>query len=342
MHVVTRLSPQAKQNPALASYLSTDLQAKNPYTNIEKFNQGYLTVSELHHLYYAEYGNPNGIPAIVLHGGPCAGCSPDQASWFNPDVYRVILLDQRGAHLSKPAGEMQENTTNNALQDLETLREHLNIERWVVVGGSWGSALGMLYAEKYPDKCVGLILRSIFLARPQDTQAIFNGIKALYPEIWQDFGALTNSQGITEIIHAYNQQLQNEVHETVIDLARKFVYYNCYCGTLDPDIGKIEKLVKNDKFVLALARGFFSYSANNFYLKPNQILDNIAPMQHLPVILLHGRYDTICFTKQAYELHQALPNSVLSILQLAGHSAQDLPLARALVAATDAMQGIFS
>ena len=294
------------------------------YPAYAPYHEDYLSVSSLHKLYYAEFGNPNGVPVLVVHGGPGAGCYPAWSGYFDPEYYHVIMLDQRGAGKSLPAAEMNENTTQHLINDMEVLRQHLHIDSWILFGLSWGSALSLLYAEQYPQHVQALVIQGVFLARKQDYEHLFYGMKQFYPEAWdvmvQDF----SPEECNDLISAFHARIMNPDTTIHLPAAHTFMRFDCLCTTLLPYSEWIERVQQNDHLALTISRAFIHYSAQNFFVEENQILNNINAIQHIPTIIIQGRYDIICPIAMAYELYKHLPQSTLWIVANAGHFSQSI------------------
>jgi proline iminopeptidase len=308
------------------------------FPKLEAYNEGYLRVSELHEIWYSEYGNPSGKPVVFLHGGPGGGCSPDSARFFDPEHYRIILFDQRGCGRSKPFGEVEGNTTQDLIEDIENLREHLKIDKWLIFGGSWGSALAMTYGEAYPNSCLGFILRGIFLGKESEFQQVWYGMKDIFPEVWDEFSCFLPLNERRDLIKSYYKRLMDPNAEIHMAAARAFIKYDFTASFLLPNAQIIEQILKNDILVLGCARLFAHYSMHKFFFEENQILDNLAKIKHLPAIIVHGRYDVILRVSSAYELHKNWSGSEFILVPDAGHSSVDHGIAKALVVATEKLK----
>ncbi len=306
------------------------------------FHEAYLSVCSLHKIWYAQYGNPNGVPVLILHGGPGAGCSDNDIKFFDLSFWRIILLDQRGAKRSIPFGEMKENTTQNLISDLEQLRNALKIDKWLLFGGSCGSTLALSYGESYPNHVLGFILRGIFLARLSDNKHFWQGIKNIFPEAWQELNDFLAVEKRCELISSYYQLLMNPSMEIALPAAKALLKYDFICSVLNIVPEQLNTLLADNTLVLGIARTFVHYSINNFFLSENQLITNIQTINHLPLIIVHGRYDIISLAKNAYELHQLWPNSSLFMVDAAGHSASEPEIAVTLTQATELMKQNFN
>lgn len=302
------------------------------YPPIEPYNSGYLQVSEVHSLYYEECGNPNGQPAVLIHGGPGSGCSPEMRQFFDPKHYRIVLFDQRGAGRSRPEASLVDNTTWHLVADIEQLREHLGIQKWVVLGGSWGSTLSLSYAQKHPDRVTHLILRGIFLSRKKDIDWLYTdgGASEIYPDEWERYlSGITPVMG-EEYSHTYYKVLTGNDEAAKLHAARKWCNWEF----------SMIKLVtterpSSDAFALNFARIECHYMVNNCFLDEGQLLRDAQKIAHIPTTIVHGRYDVICTVRNAFDLHKELPDADLVICPRSGHSMFEEEIAAALVDATD-------
>jgi proline iminopeptidase len=309
------------------------------FPSISPFNEGMLKVSEVHSIWYAQYGAPLGIPVIIVHGGPGAGCGINDMRYFDPNFYHIILFDQRGAKRSIPTGNLHENTIQDLISDMEQLRKTLGIEKWLLFGGSWGTALSIAYGEAYAKRCLGFILRGIFLVREQDIHQLWYGMQNHFPEVWNDFYHFLPENERKNLIASYCERFLHSEHEKVaLPAIRAFAHYDFTCSFLEKDPTYVAKLIEDDSFILSLGRIFGHYSINNFFLENNQLLKNLDRIKHLPATIVHGRYDMICLAKAAFELHEKWPNSKLVLTEQAGHAAIEPNTTQALVNATEEMR----
>jgi proline iminopeptidase len=308
------------------------------FPEIKPFDEGFLKVSEIHQLWYAQYGNPQGSPIVVFHGGPGAGCSAIDMRFFDPNYYRIILFDQRGANKSKPCGVTEENTTDDLISDIEKLRELLAIQKWFIFGGSWGSTLAILYGESYPEKCLGFILRGVFLGRRHEVENTWYQMRFFYPEAWDKFHTFLPEHERDDLINGYYQRLMNPDPSIHYPATKAMVQYILSCSYLIPSQNTINEFLKNEAHALGLARLFTTYSKNHFFIEENRLLKHLSRIQHLPAQIIHGRYDLISKVKTAYELHQLWPGSELTIVQDAGHSAFEPGISKTLIEATEKMK----
>ena len=298
------------------------------YPAIEPFQTGTLPLDAFHTMYFEQSGNPSGVPVVFLHGGPGSGASPSHRQFFDPDFYRIVIFDQRGAGRSTPLGELRDNSTPHLINDMETLRAHLAIDRWVVFGGSWGSTLALAYAEHYPKRTMALILRGIFLCRSSEIDWFLAGLRHIFPEAWRKFvGHLDKSADAIEtdgnpdrILTAYHALLTNPDPDVHMPAARLWSMYEGSCSTLLPN----EALVANfgsDRMALGLARIEAHYFMNDIFLPKNFLIDNIGKIRHIPTTIVQGRYDMVCPIVSADDLVRAFPEADYHIINDAGHSA---------------------
>ena len=313
------------------------------FPEIEPFNSGFLKVSDIHSIYFEEAGNPDGHPVVYLHGGPGAASSPGFRRYFDPEFYRVILFDQRGCGKSTPFLEIRENTAWDLVDDIEKIREHLGIEKWLVYGGSWGSTLALLYSETHPARAIGMILRGIFLGRRSEIDFTF-GINApagrFFPEEYERYIEHIPEDERENIINAYYRRLTSPDERIRNDAAICHETWESSCCTLLPR--EIDFDLERDRFVLSSALLECHYFVNNmFYESDNQILENIGRVKDIPAIIVQGRYDLLCPPISAYELHKAMPGSKLIIVPDAGHLSWEPGIQEELVKALEEFKKLF-
>lgn len=308
------------------------------YPPVESHHHGYLPVGDGHALYYELSGNPKGLPVVFLHGGPGGGTSPVQRRFFDPQRYHIILFDQRGCGRSRPFAGLEHNTTAHLIADMEKLRTHLAIERWHVFGGSWGSTLALLYAQAFPDRVLGLVLRGIFLMRQCELDWFYKfGTNAIFPDAWEDFIAFIPPDERSDIIAAYYKRLTGPDETVRLEAARNWSSWESRCVTLVPDPHQV-KHAQNTEFALAFARIECHYFYHRGFLESDdQILRNAGLIQHIPTVIVQGRYDAICPPRAAWDLKNALPDAQLKLVPVAGHSAFEKPVIHELVTATSSM-----
>ena len=307
------------------------------YSKIEPYKQYTLSVDNNHTLYIEESGNPNGLPVVFLHGGPGAGCEASHRCFFNPELYRIVLFDQRGCGRSKPHAELRDNTTQHLVDDLERIRIDLGIEQWVVFGGSWGSTLALVYAQTYPERCLGLILRGIFLCRERDIAWFYQaGASYIFPDLWNDYQSVIPPEERENMINAYYCRLTSTDAQVQLQAARAWARWEACTSNLNPKTEVIDFFAQ-DKVALSLARIECHYFVNHVFLKDRPLLDRIDRLADIPGIIVHGRYDVVCPIEQAWLLHQHWQQAELHIIAEAGHSAFEPGITDCLVQSTDAM-----
>ena len=306
------------------------------YPPIEPFDSGFLKLSELHTMYYERVGNPRGKPVVFLHGGPGGGLDEDYRRYFDPARWHVSLFDQRGSGRSTPAAELRENTTWDLVADVERLREHLGIERWVVFGGSWGSTLALAYAETHPERCAGLILRGIFLLRRKELLWFYqDGASALFPEAWEEYLRPIPEVERGDLMGAYYRRLTSPDPAVRADAARAWSIWEASTSRLLVDPELIAKFGEGP-FADAFARIECHYFVNGAFLRSDtQLLDDVPRIAHLPGVIVQGRYDVVCPAMSAWALHRRWPGSRLVMVPDAGHSMKEPGILSALVQATD-------
>ncbi len=307
------------------------------YPHIEPYATHELAVDSPHVLYVEECGNPAGIPVVFLHGGPGAGCEPYHRRFFDPQKYRIVLFDQRGCGRSTPHAELAGNNTQALVADMERIRNQLAIDRWLVFGGSWGSTLSLVYAETYPQRVMGLILRGIFLCRPQEIHWFYQeGASKLFPDYWEDYLNPIPAAERGDLLRAYHTRLTGTDEVARMAAAKAWSMWEGRCATLTPSRAVVDHF--GDPFTaLSLARIECHYFVNNSFLSPNQILADASRLDDIPGVIVQGRYDAVCPMESAWALHQAWPRAELKIIAEAGHSASEPGTLDALVTAADDM-----
>ena len=313
---------------------------KTLYPEIEPFKTGRLKVSSVHELYYEECGNPNGKPAVFLHGGPGGGLSSDYRRYFDPETYHVVLFDQRGSGKSTPHASLEENTTWDLVADIERLREQLGIDRWQVFGGSWGSTLALAYAETHPERVTELVLRGIFLCRPKEIKWFYQeGASAIFPDVWEQYLNVIPEAERDDMVSAYYRRLTSNDESVRLEAARAWSVWEGSTSKLFFDSNSIERFAESE-FALAFARIECHYFMNNsFFATDNYLVENVDKIRQIPGIIVQGRYDVVCPMTSAWELHRAWPEAELRIIQDAGHSISEPGIISALVEATDKFRG---
>ena len=302
---------------------------------IAPYRQGLLPVSDRHTLYFEESGNPGGRPIVILHGGPGGGSQPSYRQYCDPERWRIILFDQRGCGRSTPHAELAENTTWDLVADIERLREHLAIEQWVVFGGSWGSTLALAYAQTHPDRCVALILRGIFMLRPQELRWFYqDGASHLFPEAWEQYLEPIPEDERGDLIQAYYRRLTSDDPIVRRQAAQAWSVWEASTSKLLPD-ADLQAAFANPPFAEAFARIECHFFVHGGWFDPaDQLLRGVDRIRHIPAVIVHGRYDVVCPVVSAWELHRAWPEAELQIIPDAGHSMSEPGIQAALVAAT--------
>ncbi|HEV2704280.1 MAG TPA: prolyl aminopeptidase [Pyrinomonadaceae bacterium] len=310
------------------------------YPPIEPYDEGTLAVSPVHTIYYEQVGNPEGQPVVFLHGGPGGGIIPDYRRFFDPQAYRIVLFDQRGAGRSTPHASLEENTTWHLVADIERLREHLGIESWLVFGGSWGSTLALAYAQTHAERVRALVLRGIFLCRPKEIRWFYQeGASALFPDVWEEYVKVIPEAERGDMVAAYHRRLTGDDEAERLAAARAWSIWEGSTSKLFFDEDLINKSGQ-DEFALAFARIECHYFINNaFFETDNYLIENVGKIRHIPAVIVQGRYDVVCPAMSAWELHRAWPEADLRIIPDAGHSATEPGIVDALIEATDRFKG---
>lgn len=304
------------------------------YPPLDPCASGLLDTGGVHRVYWETSGNPDGIPVLFVHGGPGSGTSPAQRRFFDPARFRIVLFDQRGCGRSTPHGELGDNTTPLLIEDMERLRAELGIDRWLVFGGSWGSTLALAYAEAHPGRCLGLVLRGIFLCRPGEIDWFLNGIRAFFPEAQRALAQAIPEAERDDLLAAYHRRLTDPDPAVHQPAAHAWATFEAACSTLLPNPELVSSF-GSGKTALSLARIEAHYFVHRIFLPQNSLLDNLDRIRHLPAIIVQGRYDAVCPIVSADDLARAWPEAHYVIVPDAGHSAFEPGIARALVAACD-------
>ena len=307
------------------------------YPPIEPLETGRLALDDTHEMYWEVCGNPEGRPALFLHGGPGAGLSPDHRRFFDPAHYRIVLFDQRGSGRSTPLGALEDNTTQHLIADIEALRERLGIESWLVFGGSWGSTLALAYAEAHPERATGLVLRGIFLAGAAETDWFLHGMGRFFPEHHRRFLEALPEAERGDLLANYYRRIADPDPAVHRPAARAWSVYEGACATLLPSPETVAAFA-DDTMALGLARLESHYFVNRCFLEEGQLLRDLGRIRHLPAVIVQGRYDVICPPETAQRLAEAWPEAELVVVPDAGHSAMEPGIKRALIAATDKMR----
>jgi proline iminopeptidase len=306
------------------------------YPDLQPYRTGRLGVSGPHELYFEESGNPQGKPVVFLHGGPGGGTEPRMRRFFDPARYRIVLFDQRGCGKSTPFASLEENTTWHLVDDVEALRRHLGVERWLVFGGSWGSTLALAYAETHPERVTELVLRGIFLIRRAEIQWFYQeGTSWIFPDAWREYLEHIPEAERGDLLSAYYTRLTSPNRAVQQQAARIWSMWEGRTSRLIPDPELIAR-TGGDDFSLAFARIEAHYFKHDAWLTDGRgLLENVARIRHIPGVIVQGRYDVVCPAKSAWDLHAAWPESELLIVPDAGHSANEPGIVHELVRATD-------
>jgi proline iminopeptidase len=281
------------------------------------------------------------MAAVFLHGGPGAGSAPVHRRFFDPRHYRIVLFDQRGAGRSTPPAGIEANTTWHLVDDMEALRRHLGIERWLVFGGSWGATLALAYGIRHPERCAGFVLRGVFLGRDEEVDWFLHGMGRVFPEAGRAFTEFLPAAERSDLLAAYHARLTDPDPARHRPAARAWAAYETACSTLLPPPADGAALALNDAAALSLARLSAHYFRHRLFLADSPLLDNLAAIRRLPCVIVQGRYDMVCPIATAEALHRAWPGSELVVVPDAGHSAFEPGVRAALVAATERMKRLF-
>jgi len=324
------------------------------YPDIEPFSHYHLTIGSdnsaeqitdeksvvKHKIYVEQCGNPSGIPVVFLHGGPGSGCRPSHRCFFDPKRYHIILFDQRGCGRSEPCGSLTENTTTHIIQDMEVIRKHIGIDKWLVFGGSWGATLGLYYAKHFPERVLGLILRGVFLARQQDIDWVYSnkGAAKVFPDAWDNLvNALPLLQQHMPLPTLYQQltnknaSISNATFNKIQHWEASLVYWQSLLS-VDETSKEINAIKEDDKAASIIQ---LYYSMNQCFIGQEPLLENLASIEHIPTKIIHGRHDMVCPVEQAWLLKTHFPKAELSIIEMAGHVANEPKIINALIKATN-------
>lgn len=312
------------------------------YPEIKPYARHNLSVDDLHTLYVEESGDPEGIPILFVHGGPGAGSSSYDRRFFDPEKYRIVLFDQRGCGQSEPHAELTDNTTAHLIEDMEKIRHHLGIDKWVLFGGSWGATLSLLYAQSHADRVCGLILRGIFLCREADLQWFYqHGAHHVFPDYWLEFIKPIPEHERGDLIAAYHTRLNGDNELAMMAAAKAWSRWEGQCATLRPNSDVVNAFT-DPHMALSLARIETHYFTHQGFIEANQIIKNAALLEGIPGTLIHGRYDMVCPLDNAFALYEAWPDAELQIVRDAGHSSHEPSIIDALIKATNAMALLLS
>ena len=319
------------------------------YPELEPFSKDALKLENGHSIYFEQSGNKTGLPVIFLHGGPGSGCNENHRRYFNPEKYRIIIFDQRGCNRSTPNGCVENNSTQDLLEDIESIRNKLNIEKLILFGGSWGATLALLYAEQYPQHVSAIILRGTFLARQCDFEWFaHDGVSRIFPDYWQEYLTNFDEEDMNDRLASLHHRVFSDNREIQLEAARAWALWAGRVVTHNLDLedeyvleeGNDEKLINEVKIEM-------HYAKNRYFIKENQILNNISNIPDIPVTIIHGRKDLTCLAESSWSVHQALAkqnlaNAKYHIVSVAGHLASEPAMIDALITATDQMADAIS
>jgi len=312
------------------------------YPEIRPYQTSMLDVGDGHQLYLEESGNPDGIPVLFVHGGPGAGCGRQDRCFFDPERYRIILFDQRGSGRSTPHACLDDNHSSALVADMEVIRLHLEVERWLLFGGSWGSTLSLLYAQAYPQRVLGMVLRGVFLCRQQDINWFYQqGASLIFPDYWEDYLHPIPEDERHEMVSAFYRRLTGNNELAKMACAKAWSVWEGRCATLRPNPDVVESFA-DPHMAIALARIEAHYFYNNAFMAENQLLQQVDKLEGIPGIIVHGRYDMVCPLDNALSLHHLWHDSELHIVRDAGHASREPGIVDALIRATRAMARRFA
>jgi proline iminopeptidase len=310
------------------------------YPQIESFNSFYLQTDSVHLVYVEQSGNPLGIPVIFLHGGPCSGTKPGHRCFFNPEKYHIILMDQRGCGQSSPFGEIEDNTTQNLIDDLERIRKQLEIKQWLLFGGSWGGTLTLLYAQQYPDKVSAMIIRGIFLARKKDIDWFAKeGAGLIYPEKWQQLVASVSDAASTDLVKSLHDVVFGDDELAKRRVTKAWIEWGGQVALMQ-DYQEDEQSAHVTEKMLQLVQMEIHYAFHKYFITENQIFEGCEVIQDIPTIIIHGRNDLVCPMEAGFALSKSLVKAKFIVLPSGGHIASGEEMIDALVGATDEMLGL--
>ncbi len=329
------------------SFLIMQNSTYNLFPELDVFDKKTLKVDDLHEVFYEVCGNPTGEPVVFLHGGPGSGCNPAQRRFFDPAHYRIILIDQRGCGRSKPLGEVAQNTTAKLVTDIESIRTALDIKQWLVFGGSWGSTLALSYALAFPQHVTGLVLRGIFLSRSSELNWFLGDVAHFYPEVWHALTGYLPANERYDVLSAYSQRIFSDDSAISIPAAQHWNAFESAIMRLVPNEASPPQNSASEanateitngevaNIEVARARVQIHYIQHKCFVDGDAILKSATQLAHIPTIIVQGRYDMVCPPKSAWELSRAMPHAELHIIQDAGHSAMEVGITSALIAATE-------
>lgn len=323
---------------------SRPMELRTLYPPIEPYDSGLLDVGDGDRIYWEVCGNPEGKPAVMVHGGPGGGCSPAHRRQFDPEAYRVVLFDQRNCgrsepHAKDPEVSLEGNTTWNLVADMERLREHLGIERWLVFGGSWGSALSLAYAQTHPERVTELVLRGIFMLRPFELYWFYQeGASLLFPDLWEKYVEPIPEDEREDLISAFRERLESPDREVRVAAAKAWATWEGSTLTLRPDPELAGGFAEPD-YAVAFARIENHYFVNEGFLEEDQLIRDVDRIRHIPAVIIQGRYDVCTPVATAWDLHRAWPEADFHIVDDAGHAYSEPGILHRLIEATDRFAG---
>lgn len=301
------------------------------YPSIKPYATHELPVAKPHVLYVEESGNPEGLPVIVLHSGPGAGSEAHLRRFFDPQLYRIIIFDQRGCGRSTPHASIEQNNTHCLIEDIDYIRESLKLDRFVLFGSGFGTTLALLYAEQFPQQISALLLHQVFLGRQKDIDWFFKrGASLIYPDYWNEFTHNIPPDSLNKIPHYYHECLTGENELVRMASAKNWTLWQARCCSLQPHLSLLDRY-SDPHFALALATIETHYLINHYFIDENEIMENAHKIRHIPCYIIHGRYNMICSLEGAWELSQALLSSNLRIIRDAGHSDREVGTIDAIV-----------
>ena len=332
-HEKSKTSTQPSGTPMVRRTPLLDL-----FPPITPYSSGFLQVDDVHNIYWEQSGNPDGVPIVLFHGGPGAGASPVHRRFFDPDYFRIIIFDQRGAGRSTPLGCLENNTIAHLCDDIEALRTHLDIKQWHIFGGSWGSTLALYYATKHKERCHSMILRGIFLCEQDEVDWFLYGMNTIFPEAWEQFAYFLPEDERHNILDAYYSRLLDANNQKEqINAAVRWSLYEGACSSLMPNYETIT--TDEQKYrALALAKIEAHYFKHGVFSAKDSLLNGIENLRSIPTTIVQGRYDVICPIKTANKLHSLWPEAEYVVVPDAGHSALDAPLRSRLIEACEAIK----
>ncbi len=310
------------------------MNRKDLFPDIEPYERGRLSVDPPHDLYWEQAGNPNGVPVVFVHGGPGAGASAAHRRFFDPKHYRIIIFDQRGAGRSKPLGDLTNNTTGDLVADMEALRRELGLESWFLFGGSWGSSLVLAYAIAHPERCLGLVLRGIFLCSREEVDWFMTGMQRVFPEAWRRFVAFLPEAERNDLLANYHRRLTDSDPDIHLPAAKVWSQYEGACSTLLPSAETVSSFGDPLK-ALGLARIEAHYFVNDLFMEERHLLNGVSKLRDIPGVIVQGRYDMVCPLASADALARAWPEANYVIVPDAGHSAMEPGIRVALIQAME-------